>query len=93
MSTQFTARYKAMIGPKHTNQLLASAGLGVTGVFYPTQYEISWKPGELVDEERAKRLEPILQRGLDAEDDVSCSSVTLIGVYSSDVEDSLENGK
>jgi len=93
MSICFKADFHARIGKASINTFIANAGLGITGLYKDYTYTLSWQPGELVDEERARKLEPVLMQALNAGEDIDCSSVKLERIYSSDEPDPISTGQ
>ena len=77
----YHARYRCLLGNRKMNRLLSHAGLGVTGAFEPEIHELTWKPGETVDDARAGKLCEVLKQGLNESKDFECASVQLIAVW------------
>ena len=79
--TRVSASYRAMIGDRMANQFIANAGLGITGCFEPVIYTIDWKPGEVVDEARARAAGQVLKDAILADGRLDCHTVEFLCIH------------
>lgn len=75
------ADYRCMVGVRKVNKFISNADLGITGVFYPVTYTVTWDAGEAVDPDRARKLCGVLKAGLNEAEDLECKSVELTNLY------------
>jgi hypothetical protein len=52
----YCARVEVLHAPRTMSDFIVSAGLGITGIGVPEVLKIDWKPGELVNGERVRKV-------------------------------------